>query len=182
MNELGAGEGAEVTVRPKSIVATSIIAVEALYFIGATAIVTSFGISIAQGDAGDSGSELASNLLRMSSLPLVAVGAFALWALALTHVLPIGGESAAYAAGASQRMRRSGSADRAKTAGASHVASMLGFLIVVALHVVVGVSFLGTGQYVPGCIMLGLALALFFCSYRQYKAGSKALSGRYATA
>ena len=62
--------------------AACVLICEALYFLTATVIVTGLGIAFAQ----DSGS--AYGLLGTGSLPLLVVGALALWSLALLHVLP----------------------------------------------------------------------------------------------
>ncbi|WP_435299481.1 hypothetical protein [Timonella sp. A28] len=133
-------------------IASLILAIEALYFIGATAYVTAFGISLARGGG------LAGGFLKASSLPLVAVGAFALWALALTHVIP--------------RSRETHTATKSQS-GVSKTASLIGFYGVVIAHFTLSIVFLIQKETWFGFGLLLLGVLLFGCSFGQVKSLEK---------
>lgn len=132
-------------------VAGSILVLEALYFVCVTIYMTAFGVSLASSPA------YTKSFLEVSSLPVVAVGAFALLALAFTHIAP-----------------------PAPSRPSSPVAvsvwkqpSTWGFVGVVVVHLALGLWFVFQGSSRVGPGLLLLAALLFSCAVLQYRVLSK---------
>ena len=127
------------------LLASAVLAVEALYFIIATVVVTGFGIVYAQGSADAHG------LLGMASLPLVAIGAFAVWSLALLHVLPperaVAGTSAC--------------------GSSAHRVSMAGYYLVVGAHLIYAFILVSESRLLLAGAIVLLAGLLLVCSVTQ---------------
>ena len=113
--------------KPQDLLASVVLVVEALYFIIATAIITGFGVVYAQGNIAEQG------LLGTASLPLIAVGAFAVWSLALLHVLPP-------VPGVPNARVREGAGG-----GGAKMAAQVGFMLVVLTHGGFGLLLLAQG-------------------------------------
>ncbi|XBH22176.1 hypothetical protein V5R04_02810 [Jonesiaceae bacterium BS-20] len=134
------------------LLASAVLAFEALYFIIATLVVTGFGVVYAKGSADAHG------LLGMVSLPLIAVGAFAIWSLALLHVLPPVAESS------------SARSDRSPTSAScqsTRRVSMTGFYLVVAAHLVYALLLIGQERLLLASAIMVLTGLLLVCSVTQ---------------
>lgn len=130
---------------------------EALYFVCAVAFVTVFGMMIVEGSGADLG------FLAATSLPLVAAGALALWALALMVIL--------------RYTSIEGYTDRF---GAKYRASIVGVVIVVALHFALGGAFFVSDKLLLGTIVSALGVLLGASAHGQQRWMSTALSSRQA--
>lgn len=134
------------------LLASAVLAFEALYFIIATLVVTGFGVVYAKGSADAHG------FLGMVSLPLIAVGAFAIWSLALLHVLPPVTE------GNSARSDKSSASSGCQSA---RRVSMTGFYLVVAAHLVYALLLIGQERFLLASAIMVLTALLLVCSMAQ---------------
>lgn len=125
--------------------AGTILVLEALYFVCVTIYMTAFGISLASSPA------YTKSFLEVSSLPVVAVGAFALLALAFTHV--------------SARPEPREQSGTVKQFWAQP--STWGFVAVVLVHLGLGIWFVSQGGSRIGPSLLVLAGLLSLCAVLQ---------------
>lgn len=135
--------------KSRDLVASAVLVLEAFYFIIATAIITGFGVSYAQGSAGGNGPT------GIAALPLVAVGAFAVWSLALLHVMPAKDKGPKQPGDSLP-----GSPSTGKLAPA-------GFYLVVAAHLIYGLILITQTKYLLGAGILILGGLLLICSLSQ---------------
>lgn len=126
----------------------------------AVAYMTVFGVKVA------SGSAPALGFVEASSLPLVAVGVFAVWALALTHVVQ------------AEPKQDNKASDKL---GASRVGSLCGYAAVIALHGVFAIVLMITEHHEIGVAVLALGTLLATCLLIRTKA-TRTVSGSAVTA
>lgn len=132
-------------VKPQDLVASVVLVFEALYFIVATAIITGFGMVYAQGNLSEQG------VLGTGLLPLIAVGAFAVWSLALLHVLPPAAKPI-----------------KTDSSGGTKKVAQFGFFLVVLAHVTYGVLLLEQNKLWLGTGVLVLGVLLLVCCMSQF--------------
>lgn len=128
--------------------------VEALYFIIATVVITGFGVVYAKGGVEAHGP------LGMVSLPLIAVGAFAIWSLALLHVLPPE-RPAPVSVGKTVQITHGPPRPASKTA---RRVSMTGFYLVVVAHLTYALLLIGQDRMLLAGAILLLTILLLVCS------------------
>lgn len=134
------------------LLAGAVLIFEALYFVIAAVVVTGFGVVYAQGGADAHGA------LGIVSLPLLVVGAFAVWSLALLHVLP-----------SERGVPRTGSAQelRADTSVVSRRIAMTGFYVVVIAHLSYALILISQTRFLLASAILVLTALLLVCSITQ---------------
>lgn len=145
------------SAKAAELLASAVLVFEALYFIVATVIITGFGVVYAKGSADAHG------LLGVVSLPLVAVGAFAIWSLALLHVLP---------AERSKSLNTHTLVDQSQdatgaTSQSTRRIAMTGFYVVVAAHLVYALVLVGQDRLMLASAILVLTGLLLVCSMTQ---------------
>lgn len=140
-------------LKPQDLFLSAVLIGEALYFIIATAIITGFGVVFAQGNLADQG------VLGTASLPLIAVGAFAVWSLALLHVLP--------------PAKGIANCRVARNDASTKKVAQVGFLLVVVAHGVYGILLVSQDRLILGAGVLTLGGLLLGCCVSQFRAQSK---------
>lgn len=133
----------------------SILVSEAAYFVCAVAYLTVFGFKVAHGESPHHG------FLETSTLPIVAVGVFVVWALAITFVLDFNQGKVSSDLQSSEN----------NTSG-----SKVGFCSVLFLHILIGVASCVNHRPVLGSAVLVLGCLLALCAFAHYRYASRTIA------